>query len=79
MILYYNGYVVEGTVEEIEQFIRRNTPTSVSSGTVGTGVGSTVSSGINEEDYKIIEAYKQGKTPESILKNTSQNEKCEWR
>lgn len=79
MILYYNGYVVEGTVAEIEQFIRNNTPTYVSSGTSGTGVNPTFSSGINDEDRKIIETYKQGRTPESILKNTSKNGKCELR
>lgn len=117
MILYYDGYVVEGTVEEIEQFIRRNTPTSVSGGTSGIGVDPTLSGGINNGKRKIIEAYdgyeiegtaeeierlirrnsieteltltdrmndgdrkiigtyKQGRTPDSILKNAGKNGK----
>lgn len=76
MILYYNGYVVEGTVEEIEHFIRRNTPTSVSGGVDKYNtIEPTLRGGINEEDRKIIEAYKQGRTPDSILKNAGKNGK----
>lgn len=74
MILYYNGYVIEGTVEEIDQFIRNNTPTSVSGGADKYNVTEpTLSNYTNEKDHQLIEAYKKGRTPKSVMDNCANN------
>lgn len=74
MLVYYNGFIIEGTVEEIDQFIRNNTPTSVSGGTDKYNIiEPTLSGCINKKDHQIIEAYKKGRTPKSVIDNCANN------
>lgn len=43
MILYWEGHIIQGRPEEITEFIRMNTPCTVTTTTLGTGTTSPVS------------------------------------